>query len=292
MSETDTETGTKAGINTEIVVAPMPVMEPKEKPRRSVWPVFFGVGFLILAGGEGYLWALHQAQAGQVTQLAVLQAQVADLRLLAGKTQPAADSVTVQADLAVKFASLAAQVNAVQGQVAADHGTLSTLQENSVDLTKLTARIARLNTLETARMALEAGQPLGNIPNASPALAQFSAVAPPSEAQLRLNFPAVARAAEEASIAGSAQSGTWSRAVARLENFVTVSNGTHVLIGAPAAAVINQAGALLNAGDLAGAVAQLDTLSLTTQQAMAGWLGQARALVAARAALLALAGQA
>jgi hypothetical protein len=227
-----------------------------------------------------------------VTQLAVLQAQVADLRLLAGKAQPAADSVTVQADLAVKFASLAAQVNAVQAQVAADHGTLSTLQENSVDLTKLTARIARLNTLETARMALEAGQPLGNIPNASPALAQFSAVAPPSEAQLRLDFPAVARAAEEASIAGSAQSGTWSRAVARLENFVTVSNGTHVLIGAPAAAVINQAGALLNAGDLAGAVAQLDTLSLTTQQAMAGWLGQARALVAARAALLALAGQA
>jgi hypothetical protein len=288
MSETKAETEAE----TEILETPAPVVEPKEKRRRSVWPVFFILGFLILAGGEGYLWELHLAQAGQATQLAVLQAQVADLRLLAAKTTPPANSVTVQADLAVKFASLAAQVNAVQAQVAADHGTLSTLQENSVDLTKLTTRISRLNALETARMALEAGQPVGNIPNAPPALAQFSAVAPPSEAQLRLEFPEAARAAEAASIAGAAQGGYWSRVLARLENFVTVSDGTHVVIGAPAAAVINQAGALLNAGDLAGAVAQLNTLSMTTQQAMDGWLEQARALVAARAALLALAGQA
>ena len=284
MSETDAKP--------ETLELPAPAVVPEEKRRRSVWPVFFVVGFVILAGGEGYLWKLHLAQAGQATQVAVLQAQVADLRLLAAKTAPPAESVTTQAELAMKFASLAAQVNAVQAQVAADHGTLSALQENSADLTKLTTRISKLNALETARMALEAGQPVGNVPDAPPALAQFADVAPPSEAQLRLAFPAAARAAEAASIAGAAQGDYWSRVLARLENFVTVSEGTRVVIGAPAAAVINQAGAALNAGDLAGAVAQLNTLSVPTQQAMGGWLVQARALVAARAALLALAGQA
>ena len=184
---------------------------PAEKRRRSVWPVFFCRGFVILAGGEGYLWKLHQAQAGQATQLAVLQAEVADLRLLAAKTAPPAESVTTQAELSVKFATLAAQVNAVQAQVAADHGTLSTLQENSADLTKLTARIALLNALETARMALEAGQPLGNIPDAPPPWRNSPMRPPPTEAQLRLTFPAAAQAAEAASIAGAASRATTGR---------------------------------------------------------------------------------
>ena len=63
MSETkaETEAGTEA--ETEILETPAPVAEPKEKRRRSVWPVFFILGFLILAGGEGYLWELHLAQA-------------------------------------------------------------------------------------------------------------------------------------------------------------------------------------------------------------------------------------
>ncbi len=166
MSETDAKP--------ETVELPAPVVVPEEKRRRSVWPVFFVVGFLILAGGEGYLWKLHLAQGAQATQLAVLQAEVADLRLLAAKTAPPAESVTTQADLAMKFASLAAQVNAVQAQVATDHGTLSALQENSADLTGSSRHgISRLNALETARMALEAGQPVGNVPDAPPALAQF-----------------------------------------------------------------------------------------------------------------------
>ncbi len=253
MSETEPNIGaaiqsvpaTESGPAVTPVAVPVPV-----RPRRSLWPVCFGLGFLLLAGGEGYLWTLHQAHSGRATQLAVVQAQVADLRLLAAKTQPLGSTVSAQADLAVKFATLAAQVNAVQAQVATDHGTLSALQENATDLTKLTARISRLNALETARMALDAGQPLGDIPNAPPALAQFAAVAPPSEAQLRMEFPAAARAAEAASIAGEGQGTYWSRALARLENFVTVSDGTHVLIGAPAAGVVAQAGALLNAGDL------------------------------------------
>lgn len=266
---------------------------PPKQPRRiSSWPFFLLFVFLLLAAGEAYLWHLIQIQTAEDAQFTALQAQISNLQAQTARTQPAPDSVTVQADLAVKFASLAAQVNAMQAQMAADHGALSTLQANATDLTKLTARISLLNQLETARMALDAGQPLGAIPNAPPALAQFATAPPPTEAQLRLSFPAAARIAEAASIAGDDKGTYWSRVLARLENFVTIREGAHVLVGAPAAGVISEAGTLLEAGDLAGAVAQLGTLSLGTQQAMGTWLAQAKALLDARAALIAMAGQA
>ena len=276
-TETNTETATKSNAANPVVPVPAHVPVPK-KPRGPLWPVFLLLVFAVVAG--------------QGTAVAVLQAQVADLQAQAARTQPSANSVTVQADLAMKFASLSAQVDAMQTQLAADHGTLTTLQVNATDLTKLTARIAVLNQLETARMALDAGLPLGTIANAPPALAQFATVAPPTEAALRLSFPAAAGAAESASIAGDAQGSTWSRVLLRLENFITVRQGAHVLIGSPASGVLSQAGTLLNAGDLAGAVAQVDTLTPATRQAMGNWLAQAKALLAARVALIALAGQA
>jgi hypothetical protein len=277
-----------------VTEAPVPAPEvapPARAARRSVWPYPLLVLILLVAGGEAYLWVRLQAEAANATQLAVLQTQVADLRALAIRTQPNSGSIATQADLAVKLADVTAQVNAVQGQVAADHGALSTLQSNSVDLTKLTQRIGLLNQLAAARMALDAGQPLGLISNAPPSLSLFATQPPPTEAALRLGFPAAARAAEAASIAGDTKGGAWAHALARLENFVTISAGSHVLIGAPAAAVIDQAGTLLDAGDLAGAVAELDKLSASTQTAMDGWLTQARALLAARAALANMARQ-
>ncbi|HEY1856918.1 mitofilin family membrane protein [Acidocella sp.] len=273
---------------------PEPVSAPAAaaRPRRTVWPYPLLALIVLIGAGEGYLWYRLQAEAANATQLAVLQTQVDDLRQLAMQTRPGSGSVAAQADLSVKLATVAAQLNAVQSQMAADHGALTMLQSNSLDLTKLAARIELLNQLETARMALDAGQPLGTIANAPPALSNFATTPPPTEAALRLGFPAAARAAEAASVAGDTKGGAWAHALARLENFVTVSAGSHVLVGAPAAAVIGRARTLLDVGDLAGAVAQLNTLSVTTQQAMVGWLAQARALLAARAALASMAGQA
>ncbi len=262
------------------------------RARRSLWPYPLLVLILLVAGGEGYLWVRLQAEAANATQLAVLQAQVADLRALSMQTRPGSGSIAAQADLSVKLADVAAQLNAMQSQMAADHGALAMLQSNTTDLTKLTQRITLLNQLETARMALDAGQPLGLIANAPPALSIFASQPPPTEASLRLGFPAAARAAEAASVAGDTKGGVWAHALARLENFATVSVGSQVLMGAPAAAVIDQARTLLDAGDLAGAVAALNQLSVTTQAAMDGWLTQARALVAARAALADMARQA
>jgi hypothetical protein len=295
MSETETTNDTPRETPTETTPpvpapAPAPPSAPiAPRPPRSAWPVVFTLGFLILGAGEGYLWYSQQAHQADTTQLAVLRTQMDDMRAEASRTAPAPNSVVVQADLTQKFADLAAQVNAVQAQAAADHGQISQMQANATDLGQLTTRIALLNALETARMALDAGQPLGTIPNAPPALAQFATSAPPTEAALRQSFPAAAKAAEAASLSPNGKVGFWDQVKLRLEGIITISNGDTVLFGPPAAAVLNQAETALAAGDLAGAVAKLQVLSPASQAAMAGWLAQAKALLDARAALMTMA---
>ncbi len=277
------------------MVTPEPPMAPPVAPpvavrrRHPVWPYVFTLGFVALAAGEGYLWYRAQAHRADSTELAVLRAQVDDLRAAQASRAPAPDSVTVQADLAQKYANLAAQLQAVQAQSAANHGALSMLQANAVDLGRLTQRMTLLNALGTARLALDEGQPLGQIPNAPPALAQFANTAPPTQAQLRESFDAAARAAEAASLSGNGQAGFWARVKLRLEGLITISNGTQVVFGPPAAAALNMARLALENGDLAGAVAALRDLPPSAKAAMAGWLGQAKALLAARAALLSMA---
>jgi len=279
MSETETA---------EIAV-PAPAPPPAVKPRRSLWPVAFTLGFLLLAGGEGYLWYSAQAHRADATELAVLRAQMDDTRATLARATPSPDSVTVQADLAQKYMTLAAQLDAVQAQAASDHGTLSVLQANAADLGQLTRRMTLLNALGTARLALDAGQPLGQIPGAPEALAQFADTPPPAEAQLRESFGAAARAAEEASLSSDGRAGFWAGVRLRMEGMLTISDGSQVIFGPPAAAALNTARAALDDGDLAGAVAALQDLGPGAKQAMGGWLGQAQALLAARAALVALA---
>jgi hypothetical protein len=274
--------------------APIAVAAPAPAPvaprrRRPIWPYIFTLGFVVLAAGEVYLWTQGQAHRADATELAVLRAQMDDLRTAQANATPPPDSVTVQADLAQKYAALAAQLNAVQAQAADDHGALSVMQANAADLGKLTQRMALLNALGTARLAMDAGQPLGQIPNAPPALAQFATAAPPTEAQLRESFGPAAKAAEAASLGDNGQAGFWERARARLEGLITVSDGNQVLFGPPAAASLNTARLALENGDLAGAVAALQNLGPGAKDAMADWLAQAQALLAAKAALLTLA---
>ncbi|MGE4481349.1 hypothetical protein [Acidocella sp.] len=279
---------------------PEPRPEPKpesthepapQKPRRSAWPVWFGLGFVILAGGEGYLFAQQQAHQADKTQLAVLRTQVADMRAATAKTAPLANLIDTQAELAQKQAALAAQVNAMQGMVTGDHGALAALQANAQDIGKLTARMARLNDVAAARMALESGQPLGVVQSAPPALQRFADTAPPTMAWLRESFPAAARAAEAASLSNNGQAGFWAQVKLRLEGLITIANGTHVIFGPPATAALRQARAALENDDLAKAVQALQTLSPPTQAAMASWLTPARQLLAARAALAQMAQQ-
>src|SRR6185312_15332413 len=74
---------------------------------------------------------------------------------------------------------------------------------------------------------------------------------------------------------------------AQAQDLVTVRQGDHVLLGDPAAGVLERARAALDAGDLEAAVAAVGTLQAASAQAMAGWLAQAKGLLAARAALTA-----
>jgi hypothetical protein len=144
--------------------------------------------------------------------------------------------------------------------------------------------------LQRAAAALTAGQKLGDIPGAPPALARFSSEAPPTEAGLRLSFDKYAQAAEKASqpaIMDNQDFGTrlWNRA----QQVVTVRQGDRVLLGDPVAGVITHAREQLDAGDLEGAVRGLDGLAGPAKAAFQPWIDQARALLDARAAIASMA---
>jgi hypothetical protein len=275
---------------------PEPPASPQAAPTQAksggIWLPALGVlAFLILAGGEAYLYLLHQATPPvAAAQIAGLQSQISALQSTVTAAIPAVNSQAAQAGLDQKFANLNAQVQAMQAAQATDHGTLTQLAANNVDLTKLATKIEFLSRLETARMALESGQPLGDIPNAPPSLAKYATMAPPTLSDLILSYPQAAKAANDASVSRADKAGgVLTGALARVESLVTISKGGKVLIGAPAAAITAKAGQELDAGNLAAAVATLTTgLSTATQQAMGDWLTRAQSLAAARSALIAL----
>ena len=137
-------------------------------------------------------------------------------------------------------------------------------------------------------MALAAGQKLGDLPGAPPALARFADAAPPTEAALRLAFPQAAREALAVSHPAAAEGQPLlTRLWAQAQDLVTVRQGDRVLIGDPAAGVLAHARADLEAGDLAAAAADVAKLEGAAAQAMSAWLEQARSLLQARAALAA-----
>jgi hypothetical protein len=151
------------------------------------------------------------------------------------------------------------------------------------------ARANVANRLRVASQSLESGLPLGDIAGAPPALARFAKTAPPTEPALRLAFPAAAAKAEAASQPSAEGRDFADRMWAKAQTLVTVRKGDQVLVGAPAAVTTAGARVKLDAGDLAGAVAALTPLDSAATAAMAPWINDARALLAARAALAELA---
>ena len=141
--------------------------------------------------------------------------------------------------------------------------------------------------VERASLALGAGQKLGQLPGAPPALARFADAAPPTLASLRLAFPGAAREALGAARPDTEGKPLMTRLWAKAQDLVTIRQGDTVLVGDPAAGALERARDALDAGDLAAAVAALGNLQGNAAQAMAGWLAQAQALLAARAALTA-----
>ncbi len=238
-----------------------------------------------------------QAQQRQATTEQALSGVSA--RLAAGEAALAARSQVIEAHgtriaaletaLMGRLAGLEAQL-AQRAQAAEQLGSrMTALEGQSQRLTALEGRAARLATVDAARAALDAGRPLGQLPNAPEALGRFATTAPPTEASLRLSFDEAARAALAASEPPAA-SGVLDSAVARLSGLVTVRRGEEVLWGDAAAAEIERARRALEAGDLEGALRHLSRLSAPAKAAMGEWIARAEALLAARAALRQMAG--
>lgn len=222
--------------------------------------------------------------------LGPLEAHVAALeqRIAAVQQRPAAAPADL-GPLEQRLASVAAAAQAAEGAQARMSGQLSDLEQRlgtaEQQARQLGAKAAQAQRLSRALVALDAGDKLGDIPGAPPALARFADEKPPTEAALRLSFPQAAEAAVKASRPSTAGKSFGERMWLRARSLVTVREGDKVLVGAPAAEVLGRAQARLDAGDLAGAVAVLDGLDGPAAAAMTPWRKQAQALLDARAAL-------
>ena len=152
--------------------------------------------------------------------------------------------------------------------------------------------MSRVAQVQAARLALDAGQKLREVPGMPAALARFTSTAPPTEASLRLSFPKAARDALAVARPDTGGRPLLARLWAQAQDLVTIRQGDHVLVGDPDAGALERARAALDAGDLPGAVTEVASLHGPAAQAMSGWLAQARALLDARAALATWAAQA
>lgn len=244
------------------------------------------------AGQQGAqrLAAAEQALAGFAGRVAANEAA------LAARTQ---SIETQNARLAAMEQALVARLAVLEGQIAQraqaaeqQAARLAALEGHAQRLAALEGRSARMAALDSVRVALEAGQPLGAalrpISDPPEALARFAGSAPPTEAALRLGFEDAARAGRAASEPPPG-GGVLDSAVSRLSGMITVRRGEEMLWGDAAGAAIERARRALEAGDLEGALGHLARLSPPAREAMRGWIGQAEALVAARAALRQLA---
>lgn len=194
----------------------------------------------------------------------------AKLSDLAGKLQQSQDAE----------GKLGTRLDALGKQASAQTDQLKALTQKA----QITAR------LQGMAAALAAGQKLGDIPGAPPALARFATEAPPTESSLRESFDRYADAAQKASQpAITANQDFGARLWTRAQQAVTVRQGDRVLVGDPIAGVIAHAHEKLDNGDLAGSVDALKGLAGPAAAAMQPWTEKAQSLVAARSAIASLA---
>jgi hypothetical protein len=220
---------------------------------------------------------LEARPAAQPTDLAPLTARIAALEQ------------QVQAEKAAQtpppLSVSPAQLDALAQRVQANETRLAAVEKTANTPSPEAREAARAARVQAVYLALTNGKPLGAIPDAPPALARYASTPPPTEAALRLAFPAAAAAALAARRPVAADKPWLTRLWARAQELITVQQGDQVLVGNPDAGVLARARTRLDAGDLAGAAAAVATLTGPPAQAMAAWLDQARGLLDARAAL-------
>jgi len=184
------------------------------------------------------------------------------------------------------------QVRAQEKDVlAALDGRVGTLEKGAGRVLGTASRAEQMTRVQAAEVALLAGEKLGEIPGAPPALTRFANKAPPTDAELRESFAAYADKVRAVSEPDMANKSFLQRSWLRLQESVTVRQGDDVLVGDPASGILADAGARVQNDDLAGAVKTLHRLKGPAFDAIQAWVDQATALLDARAALATMAAQ-
>ena len=225
--------------------------------------------------------------------------QAADAEALR-RTEDLARSLLARLEVAEKaeVERIAAAGAALEGRLAGAESALGTrmqaLEAAQTRVAAIEARANRVQAIAALRARLDAGQALGPtltaFPNPPAALGRFATANPPTEAALRLGFEDAARAARAASEPAKEGQSILESASARLAGLVTIRRGETVIWGDEAAATLEAARRALEAGDLPGALARLAPLPPAARAALSGWEADAQALLAARAAIITLAG--
>ena len=261
-------------------------------------PVLYFLGFATLAGAVAWIWQnppppTEPPVGALQARLDALESRPAEIR-----SAPAFDPAPLLARIAALEARaqttlplapvLPASPEFIPPDLGPIQARIAALEArpaiNPADAA-LGERIGRIARIQAIAAALETGHKLGDVPDAPPALQRFANVNPPTEAGLRLAFPAEAQAALVASRPIDPGWPWLTRIWGRLQSLVTIREGERVLVGDPAAGVVAAAQRALDAGDIAGAVTALGRLNPQAAQAMTGWTDQAKALLEARTAL-------
>lgn len=294
--------GTTSPPGARPTTTPPPAAPNPLPPRRSAGAVLTAIGFVLLFIGLAWVWTQQQQLANSMDpeRLAQLDTQIAGLQQRVARLEQAPPPAAPPAP--VDLRPLEARVTALEQrpapQAAPSESPALTAQLNALQQrlgqaeqaqAGTAARAAKLARLQAAAAALAAGKPLGEIPGAPPALTRFATTPPPTEAQLRLDFDAAAARAAEASKPTTEADSLAEKMWLRVQSLVTVRDGDRVLSGAPASYVLGAAREQLTAGNLEGAVADVERLDKAAAAAMADWHDRARALLDARAALAKLA---
>jgi hypothetical protein len=301
-----------------------PSREAPAKSRRDPLLLLFALGLIVLVGALVFLWQhpLVSPSASPVAgaappdqrldaldsrltavekrpapatpaapDLSALQARVTALEQRQAPNVAAPSLAPLEARVTAlehAMSPLAGKVDTLGTQLAADEAKLAALTRDAGQITQLADRTTRIGRIQAATAALDAGRPVGPLPDAPPALTRFATVPPPTVAALRQSFGPAAAAALDAH-GNTGRLPFWQAMSDRVQAVVTVRRGDEVLVGDSAAAVIARARTALDNGDLSTASEALGELTGPPAAAMADWLARARSLVDARAALLAMA---
>ncbi len=261
-----------------------------------------------MAAMQAELATLKAGLAAEQARVTTLEGKVAGLEARPVGPAPAGSAAAgvamaandpVASALAGKLDALSARADRMDATLTtnsaalrAAQATLSATATRVSEAARQQTKLARLDRLLAAEVALRAGRPVGRIDGAPPALARFADAAPPTETDLRLRFPALAEEARAASDQGPETGGFWRRVRRHLLSLVTLQHDGKLVVGRAAMATMDEARQALAAGDLAAAADRIASLPPPEAKVFADWLTAARAVVAARAALAQMIGNA